>query len=216
MGLDAISARNMLTMQSHLNDIFLPGWRENPPPYGRAILVEAVEGLDHHGWKWWGAQPMNLAQLRMELVDIWHFMLSHLLISCQHDLDKAVGILTDKQAVQVIHFDGKAYPVADMDLLSGLELMAGLGVSRRISVSLFKHLLKFVELPWAELYVWYIGKNSLNRLRQEFGYKQGTYQKIWDGREDNVHLAEIQQMLDFTVADYPEQLALALRARYPG
>lgn len=216
MPMDAIAARNMLLMQIRANDLFLPNWRENPPPYGRAILVEAVEGLDHHGWKWWSPQPMNLGQLRMELVDIWHFMLSHLLVSCQHDVDKAVAILTDKQPVQVIHFDGKGYPIADLDLLSGLELMAGLGVSRRISVSLFKHLLALVDLSWAELYVWYIGKNTLNLLRQACGAKQGTYMKIWHGREDNEHLAEIQKQLDHTATDYPEQLRQALYDRYPG
>lgn len=34
----------------------------------------------------------------------------------------------------------------------------------------------------------YLGKNVLNRFRQENGYKEGSYIKMWDGIEDNVHL----------------------------
>ncbi|RKG72059.1 dUTP diphosphatase, partial [Corallococcus sp. CA049B] len=42
----------------------------------RAVLVETTEAMDHHGWKWWSKQTMNLEQLRIELIDIWHFALS--------------------------------------------------------------------------------------------------------------------------------------------
>ena len=38
-----------------------------------------VELLDHFGWKWWKLQPGDLDQVRLELVDIWHFGLSDLL-----------------------------------------------------------------------------------------------------------------------------------------
>lgn len=37
-----------------------------------------------------------------------------------------------------------------------------------------------------------MGKNVLNRFRQANGYrtaiKEGTYRKLWGGREDNEHL----------------------------
>jgi hypothetical protein len=36
-----------------------------------------------------------------------------------------------------------------------------------------------------------MGKNVLNKFRQDNGYKQKTYQKIWDGQEDNVYLMDI-------------------------
>ena len=34
-------------------------------------------------------------------------------------------------------------------------------------------------------------KNVLNKFRQDNGYKEGTYRKIWNGKEDNVVLSEI-------------------------
>ena len=39
----------------------------------------------------------------------------------------------------------------------------------------------------------YIGKNVLNKFRQDHGYKDGTYKKIWNGVEDNVVMNEILQ-----------------------
>ena len=37
----------------------------------------------------------------------------------------------------------------------------------------------------------YIGKNVLNKFRQDHGYKEGSYRKIWGGKEDNEVLLEI-------------------------
>jgi hypothetical protein len=37
----------------------------------------------------------------------------------------------------------------------------------------------------------YIGKNILNIFRQDHGYKDGSYKKIWNGKEDNVIMQEI-------------------------
>ena len=41
------------------------------------------------------------------------------------------------------------------------------------------------------LYLYYSGKSVLNSFRQDNGYKDGKYKKVWvDGREDNAHLME--------------------------
>lgn len=43
---------------------------------------------------------------------------------------------------------------------------------------------------------YYFGKNVLNKFRQDNGYKEGTYNKIWNGKEDNVAMLEIVHQLD--------------------
>jgi len=48
-----------------------------------------------------------------------------------------------------------------------------------------------VGLSFEELYRLYIGKNALNQFRQEHGYKEGSYRKIWNGKEDNEVMQEI-------------------------
>ncbi|WP_369797778.1 hypothetical protein [Microbulbifer sp. HZ11] len=54
-----------------------------------------------------------------------------------------------------------------------------------------------------------------NQLRQDYGYKDGSYVKTWEGREDNEHLAEIVQSLDATAENFSDQLYEALKRRYP-
>ncbi len=41
------------------------------------------------------------------------------------------------------------------------------------------------------LYAIYVGKNVLNKFRQNHGYKDGSYKKTWNGVEDNEVLNEI-------------------------
>jgi hypothetical protein len=36
-----------------------------------------------------------------------------------------------------------------------------------------------------------VGKNILNQFRQDHGYKEGSYVKIWNGQEDNVVMQNI-------------------------
>ncbi|HIP19716.1 MAG TPA: dUTPase, partial [Sulfurimonas sp.] len=41
------------------------------------------------------------------------------------------------------------------------------------------------------LYRLYVGKNILNQFRQDNGYKDGSYIKVWAGEEDNVVMKRI-------------------------
>ena len=52
------------------------------------------------------------------------------------------------------------------------------------------------DLSFDQLYRMYVGKNVLNFFRQDHGYKDGSYVKVWDGREDNEHLSDILSRLD--------------------
>lgn len=58
-------------------------------------------------------------------------------------------------------------------------------------------LAKAVKLDLDELYKIYLGKNLLNQFRQNNGYKEGTYIKIWNGEEDNVAMLR-------TIEEYPD------------
>ena len=71
----------MLSMQDAMNSRVSDTWRENGYEWYRAIWVECAEMLDHHGWKWWKHQEIDVAQVQLELVDIFHFGLSLRLLS---------------------------------------------------------------------------------------------------------------------------------------
>jgi hypothetical protein len=62
------------------------------------------------------------------------------------------------------------------------------------------------------LYQLYVGKNILNKFRQDHGYKDGSYIKIWNGKEDNVAM---QGILDKDENITPTGLYEALKKAYP-
>ncbi|HEY0960995.1 MAG TPA: dUTP diphosphatase [Pseudomonadales bacterium] len=212
--LTRLQAETMLTLQAQMNAKVNPDWINAAYPYLRAVVVEGAEAMEHHGWKWWKKQERDLAQLQMELVDIWHFTLSHMLLQRRGDQDKALADLLAPDFTASIRFDGRDYVLTELDLIAKMELMIGLAAARRISLPLFEALLKDCGMDWKELYCQYVGKNVLNFFRQDKGYKQGTYRKLWGGREDNEHLVEIMATLNSEDADFQHRLYASLNDRY--
>ncbi len=212
--LTRIQAETMLTLQARMNAKVNPQWVTAAYPYLRAVVVEGAEAMEHRGWKWWKKQECDLEQLQMELVDIWHFTLSHILLAHKGDEGAALQELLNSQATDMIHFDGHQYMIAELDLVSKLELNIGLAVSRRISIPLFEALLADCKMDWKDLFCQYVGKNVLNFFRQDHGYKEGNYRKLWSGREDNEHLVEIMADLDSEHTDFRHMLYASLKDRY--
>jgi len=205
----------MLELQSKMNAKVNPAWLDAGYPYLRAVVIEASEAMEHHGWKWWKAQSCDMAQLQMELVDVWHFILSHLLLNESGNIESTAELLckTDTSETE-IEFDHQSYNISELDLISKLELLIGISAARKTSIPLFKALLNDCDMSWDDLYSQYIGKNVLNFFRQDNGYKEGTYIKMWSGQEDNEHLVEILSELDVSHPEFKEQLYDNLKKRY--
>lgn len=216
--LSATQLATMLDLQDKMNKKVNPQWLTAGYRYLRAAMIESVEAIEHYGWKWWKAQKLDLAQVQMELVDIWHFALSHIIIEHKGDIDAAADAISN--ALQSSHkalcFDGTQYNFSHQSLVENLELMAGLCVARRFDVSLFLCIIEQAEMDANNLFEQYVGKNVLNFFRQDHGYKDGTYIKIWHSREDNEHLVEVMAKLDCDEEAYPETLYQHLAKRYPG
>jgi len=70
MTISEIQLSTMLELQDGMNSKVNPAWVAANNNWHRAIQVEGVEAIEHHGWKWWKKQECDLAQLKMELVDI--------------------------------------------------------------------------------------------------------------------------------------------------
>jgi dimeric dUTPase (all-alpha-NTP-PPase superfamily) len=195
---------HMLEMQDSMNTKVSNSWRENGNAWYRAIWIECAELLDHYGWKWWKAQSPDMDQVELELIDIWHFGLSILLESGVSKLELAERI--EKQLAESAGED---------TLPEGIESFALTTLSTKsFDVSGFANLMKLANLSFESLYTRYVGKNVLNFFRQDHGYKEGTYIKIWAGREDNEHLIEAIAALDSTSTDFQKLLYEALEARY--
>ena len=104
--------------------------------------------------------------------------------------------------------------LGSLDLVAKLELLIGTSVSRRIELGLFEAIMSDCAMTWDNLFRHYVGKNVLNFFRQDNGYKQGTYKKIWQGKEDNEHLVEVLDLLDAQEDQFQENLYSALTERY--
>ena len=212
-------ASTMLTLQMSMNEKVDPDWVAARYPYLRAVAIEGAEAIEHHGWKWWKKQEKDLPQLQMELIDIWHFVLSEILLRNRGNVGVSLAALTmllDSAKTQtIIDFDGQQYSIRELDLLAKLELLIALSVVRRIELGLFQSIMSDCKFSWIDLYRQYVGKNVLNMFRQDHGYKDGSYQKVWGGREDNEYLVEIIDSLDPNQAKFKDQVYTALKNSYP-
>lgn len=192
----------MFDLQEDMNSRVHADWRIQGFAWYRAVWIECAEMLDHYGWKWWKQQQADLDQVRLELVDIWHFGLSMLL------LEKVDTEAVERALVSQSHREGGIFP-------EELEsFVANILQTRRFDIEGFARLMRAIDMSFEDLYVSYVGKNVLNFFRQDHGYKDGSYRKEWGGKEDNEHLVELCASLDSNASDYKDQLYQALSERY--
>ncbi len=197
----------MLSLQNEINIKIDPAWSTRCRPWYRAIWIEAGEMMDHIGYKWWKHQSIDIAQVQLEIVDIWHFALS---IYCE-------------KGVAAHHIS----PIFESNLLNTPET-ARQETILRVCEEFASDVLSRIDFPIArfialmnvtgmtidDLYRLYVGKNVLNTFRQDYGYRDGTYIKEWNGEEDNVVLSRLADELDSTDSDYPSLLREALENAY--
>ena len=194
----------MLDLQNDMNTKVHADWRAQNFEWYRAIWIECAELLDHYGWKWWKKQTPDVDQIALELVDIWHFGLSLMLLS-NDSKDVLVDqveqifmspVMSDDFAIDLESFTEKTLITKDFDLQGFARLMAG------------------INMDFETLYVGYVGKNVLNFFRQDYGYKDGSYVKQWHGVEDNEHLVQIVSTLDTSSSAFAKNLYSQMELRY--
>jgi hypothetical protein len=211
-------ARSMLAMQAAMNRHIDPDWVDAAYPYLRAVVIEAAEAMEHYGWKWWKHQHCDLQQLQMEIIDIWHFLMSRLLLDHLGDEEAALKQLMNEagghNTIASLEFDGHSYQPTSLSLLDKLQLLSATAAADRTEIPLFAAILQDCDMDWGELFRQYTGKNVLNGFRQDHGYKEGHYRKTWHGREDNEHLVELMNALDVPAKTFRDELYEALKSRY--
>jgi hypothetical protein len=195
----------MLEMQHRMNTRVHPQWIDQDFEWYRAVWLECGELLDHYGYKWWKKQEPDMAQVQLEVIDIWHFGMSALFTPEGAIEDVAETILGQLE---------KHVPTG-ADVRESTEALALHSLeTRSFDAGRFWDLMSAAGIDFPHLVRAYVGKNVLNFFRQDHGYQDGSYMKLWHGREDNEHLAELVETLDAGAADYEQQLYGALAERY--
>ncbi|MEZ5573126.1 MAG: dUTP diphosphatase [Halioglobus sp.] len=196
---------NMLQMQDRMNSRVHENWTAQNFAWYRAIWIECGELIEHYGYKWWKKQNADLEQVQLEVVDIWHFGMSALFRD-----GKSVQQIATAIENELMGFKPSGLGVREATEALALDSLQTLG----FSPSRFWELLHATNLDFDQLYRAYVSKNVLNFFRQDNGYKNGSYTKNWEGREDNEHLLELVDSLDKNAPDFADQLYSALDTRY--
>jgi len=194
----------MLDLQDSMNRKVHPDWRTQNFQWYRAIWIECAELLDHYGWKWWKKQQPDIDQIALELVDIWHFGLSLLLLKNQ----------SHEQIAELV-VEQLSYPKSGEDFPQDLEAFTSETlITKDFDVAGFATLMRGINMNFDQLYIGYVGKNVLNFFRQDNGYQDGSYQKQWGGKEDNEHLVEIVAKLDTSASSFKDDLYSKMQSTY--
>jgi dimeric dUTPase (all-alpha-NTP-PPase superfamily) len=209
--------KQMFELQQQLNDNTNGKiWTEGATKDGRhiswlrCIYMEAAEAIDSFNWKHWKdieGQP-DLDNAKVELIDIWHFIMSEAIHFGDTQFAEAYEDMEPEKDINpelMIEILEKIVAAA-----AGAEVDKSQNALYEITGLFFKALANMsMDVP--ELYKRYVVKNQLNTFRQDHGYKDGSYIKIWDAVEDNVIAFIIMdEHPDFT----PEQLYKKLEEEY--
>lgn len=117
---------------------------------------------------------VDIKNLLIEGVDILHFLLSKEIYNERHEkLElKIEALLTHANALSKEN-DGQSLSIQALNQ-GDLNLAAGFALGAVLHY-------------WttSDIFELYRGKAVLNKFRREHGYREGTYRKIWNGKEDN-------------------------------
>jgi hypothetical protein len=232
----------MMQIQDELNCSKNVNWRLSQHNYEDAMMIETAEMFDQMNWKWWKANPnpVDWNQVKLELIDVWHFALCRVMV--QQGIDdgslELVEIFIDHDFFVADHYDddvnagliqeGDAPLIEQAVVLTSVrDLMQGImqdNVEEAEGLTALRNLSYLYDVAGVmlalgmtvdELYQLYIGKVELNRLRWANGYGT-TYIKTWFGKEDNIRLIELMNGLDTNAPDFRMKVRASLEESYKG
>ncbi|QOR62673.1 dUTP diphosphatase [Sulfurovum sp. ST-21] len=218
----------MLKLQQQLNDATNgEGWENGTTKNGKLIdwkrcsYLECAELIESYPWKHWkniDAQP-DYENIKIEAVDIWHFIMSQALSDYKVNALGSIEELAEN-IVNLPNFETfRAEVIAteknyygQIEVVEELMRILFCGASTEALITAFFEVAMQSGLNLDSLYKLYVGKNILNQFRQDHGYKEGSYIKLWNGKEDNVTM---QRILDENTEITPEALYGKLEEAYP-
>lgn len=141
-----------------------------------AGIGEVIEMCEHLSLiSTWKKQPgADMKQAFMELVDVFAFAMS---------AEKFID--DDTCNINIIHTG------SDYNIEKGINYLIFHivnGEFDQVLRSVYRMCVYLFDRPITDIYHYYMGKQTLTRFRQDNGYKNGTYIKMWGKLEDNEYL----------------------------
>ncbi len=198
----------MLQLQAQLNDAtngqeWTKGITKNGKVinWKRCIYMECAEMIDSFSWKHWKSihKEPDWDNLQIEVVDVWHFIMSLAMedysINLKGQIEDLAINISNLDKFSTIDTDDESYAAQDKVMTKVENIMLLVLDRERFDLdaifSEFFDLVIMSGLDLETLYRLYVGKNILNQFRQDNGYKDSTYIKIWNGEEDNIVMKRI-------------------------
>ena len=101
-------AVTMLEMQDAMNRKVDEDWLDKNREWYRAVWIECAELMDPYGYKWWKQQQPDIEQVRLEIVDIWHFGMSALFTA-----EVSIDALADRITAEISAASGQGLAVRE-------------------------------------------------------------------------------------------------------
>ena len=177
----------MVKLQHQFNKQVAEDYLEKDFNWNSAIIAESGELLDSLGYKWWKKQEPDMENVKVEAIDLLHFVISD-------RIQKNKKMYSEKESLEMTFVElytefNNVKVLRDYSTLEDMIFYLIATNSYRINV--MKRIFTKLEMSNEDVYVAYITKNCLNKFRQDNGYKDGSYIKNWNGREDNIVAFEI-------------------------
>ncbi len=198
----------MLQLQNQLNDAtngeeWTKGTTKNGKSinWKRCIYMECAEMVDSFAWKHWKAidKEPDWDNHQIEVVDVWHFIMSLAIEEYTTMMkggieDLAINI-SQLDSFSKVNLSSETFSPPS-EVISKVENLIRLSITTETlelekMINEFFDLVAMSGLDLETLYRLYVGKNILNQFRQDNGYKDGSYIKVWNGEEDNVVMKRI-------------------------
>jgi len=198
----------MLQLQNQLNDAtngeeWTKGVTKNGKSinWKRCIYMECAEMVDSFSWKHWKAidKAPDWENHQIEVIDVWHFIMSLAIENYAQEMrggveDLALNISQSSSFTKVESAQEAFAPQSEV--IEQVEELIRLAIAKdsldlEALIENFFTLVSMSGLNLEKLYRLYVGKNILNQFRQDNGYKDGSYVKVWNGEEDNVVMKRI-------------------------
>lgn len=220
------SFKSMVIAQHKLNDLIMLDWhwKLDLLQIYTAMFTETAEFIDTQNWKWWKkGKVCEPYEAKMELVDIYHFLITFLLKAYFYDdknfhEDTVPQLLSDafsnteksKNNIYDLFSMGTSFVGYLTALVSAEDYQKGIIKSSDIPINV-KFLITAIEEFMSVIHSFFIDledfektfftKLILNELRSENGYKQGSYNSAIFTLDDNKFMSEVQATIKFVTLD---------------
>ena len=188
---------NLSVLQDALNEYITKNWKENRTELDFMVanhqevaeLIDTsivIEGKKHEmGWKWWKGAS---GQRTMDFV-AWDKLHPAVIDNIKIELTDLVFFTLSQKILEDLTGPDDVIELAENDWLNFMSISANNLLQRPGAAMVL--IIKLAKKLDFNISAYYVAKHTLNYIRQLSGYKDGSYKKVVNGKEDNELLHDV-------------------------